>query len=84
MLYPLPPLVEQLRRNPDVLRILWQQLNAMTRETLLGHGRVYGGGMHKLEPKELANIPADTLAAVAGLAEKHGNRQLELAGMFSQ
>lgn len=84
MLYPLPPLVEQLRRNPDVLRILWQQLNAMTRETLLGHGRVYGGGMHKLEPKELANIPADTLAVAAGLQEKHGNSQLELAGMFSQ
>lgn len=84
MLYPRPPLVEQIRRNPDVLRILWQQLNATTRETLLGSGRVYGGGMHKLEPKELANIPADTLAAVAGLAEKNGNSHLELAGMFSQ
>lgn len=84
MLYPLPPLVEQIRRNPDVLRVLWQQLNATTRETLLGHGRVYGGGMHKLEPKELANIPADTLAAVAGLDEKCRNSQLELAGMFSQ
>lgn len=70
MLYPLPPLAEQLRRNPDLLRILWQQLKATARETLLGHGRVYGGGMHKLEPKELANIPADALAAVAGLNEK--------------
>ncbi|MGC8733341.1 MAG: Eco57I restriction-modification methylase domain-containing protein, partial [Halothiobacillaceae bacterium] len=30
MLYPLPPLVDQLRRSPDVLRILWQQLNATT------------------------------------------------------
>lgn len=84
MLYPLPVLAEQIRRNPDVLRILWQQLNATTRETLLGHGRVYGGGMHKLEPKELANIPADPFAAAAGLHEKRRNSQLELAGMFAQ
>jgi adenine-specific DNA-methyltransferase len=52
---------------PGALRSLWQASNSIGRETLLGNGRVYGGGMHKLEPKELANVPADDLAAVVGL-----------------
>lgn len=78
MLYPQPLLAELLTREPAALRLLWQALNAIGRETLLGNGRVYGGGMHKLEPKELANVPADELAALMGLGERHIPRQLEL------
>lgn len=78
MLYPQPLLAAQLALNPAVLRPLWQALNAIGRETLLGNGRVYGGGMHKLEPKELGNVPADELAALAGLNARHNPRQLEL------
>ena len=29
---------------------------------MLKEGRVYGGGMHKLEPKELSNVLAKELA----------------------
>lgn len=78
MLYPLPVLAAKLQRNPDALRPLWQTLNRISKETLLGNGRVYGGGMHKLEPKELANVPADDLAALIGLGEKRHILQLEL------
>jgi len=78
MLYPQPLLAKQLERDPAALRSLWQALNAIGRETLLGNGRVYGSGMHKLEPKELANVPADELAALAGLDVKHTPRQLEM------
>lgn len=36
----------------------------MTPEQLLDEGRVYGGGLHKLEPKELANVDAPAIAAL--------------------
>jgi len=80
MLYPQPLLTKQLACDPDGLRLLWQALNEISRETLLDNGRVYGGGMHKLEPKELANVPADDLAAAIGLKAKQAPRQLKLEG----
>ncbi len=82
MLYPQPLLAHQLRQNPEALRSLWLALNAIAKETLLGNGRVYGGGMHKLEPKELANVPADKLATAVGLMSKPPARQLELEQSF--
>jgi adenine-specific DNA-methyltransferase len=36
--------------------------------------------MHKLEPKELSNVPADELAALVGLCRKRSPRQLDLVG----
>lgn len=82
-LYPQPMLANRLRQLPDALRLLWQALNAISKETLLGNGRVYGGGMHKLEPKELANVPADELAAMVGLVTKAQSRQLGLEEVFA-
>ena len=78
MLYPQPLLVKQLMLCPDGMRSLWQALNSIERDTLLGNGRVYGGGLHKLEPRELGNVPADSLAALVGLKPKAW--QLELVG----
>lgn len=82
MQYPPPLLAEQIRRNPELLRILWQQLSAAIRDTLWGHGRVYGGGMHKLAPKELATVPTDALAEAAGLDDKRIDSPREFAEMF--
>ena len=78
MLYPQPILAARLALNPDAIRDLWEALNAIKPETLLGNGRVYGGGLHKLEPRELANVPADDLAAIIGLSSTAIGRQLEL------
>lgn len=80
-LYPQPLLVNQLRKQPSAIRTLWQALNAIDKETLIGNGRVYGGGMHKLEPKELANVPANDLATMVGLSRKAPAQQLELEDM---
>ena len=33
----------------------------------MGEGRVYGGGLHKLQPRELAGITAGEIAALIEL-----------------
>ena len=57
-LYPTPLLAREVVREPDLLRRIWNGLNGLSPSSLLGEGRVYGGGLHKLEPRELSNVPA--------------------------
>lgn len=59
MLYPKPVLAAWLSRDPELYVAIWKALSSITAETLKGEGRVYGGGLHKLEPKELANVAAN-------------------------
>lgn len=63
MLYPKPILSRLLDRDPELLRLVWSALNSITPEALIGEGRVYGGGLHKIEPKELGNASADAVLA---------------------
>lgn len=56
-MYPTPALQKRLDKDPDLLVSIWKQLNMIEPEVLLGEGRVYGGGLHKLEPKELSKVP---------------------------
>lgn len=55
MLYPKPILKEALMHQPSLLKEIWLTLNHIDSEALISSGRVYGGGLHKLEPKELGN-----------------------------
>lgn len=59
MLYPKPVLAARLSGDPHMYRVIWKALSSITAETLKGEGRVYGGGLHKLEPKELSNVASD-------------------------
>jgi len=43
---------------------VWQALDRMDDEALMGEGRVYGGGLHKLEPRELGNALAERILEV--------------------
>ena len=61
LLYPKPFFANALSREPNLARRVWELLNQIQPETLLHEARVYGGGLYKLEPKELANVPADQL-----------------------
>jgi len=61
LLYPKPILGRVLDRDPELLRLVWAALNSITPEALIGEGRVYGGGLHKIEPKELGNTSASAL-----------------------
>jgi hypothetical protein len=64
LLYPKPILAQLLAQDPDALRILWRALNGIAPETMISEGRVYGGGLHKVEPGELANIPAPEIVKI--------------------
>ncbi|HVN75224.1 MAG TPA: hypothetical protein VMT19_02825 [Thermoanaerobaculaceae bacterium] len=73
LLYPRPALARLLWQDALAARRVWEALNALTPATLMGEGRVYGGGLYKLEPRELANAPATTiLEALPALREHLG------------
>jgi len=61
MLYPLDNLKRALNADPYLYTKVWECLNRITSDTLVSSGRVYGGGLHKLEPMELSNVPADDI-----------------------
>ena len=67
LLYPKPALARALQQSPDLALRVWEFLDSIAPETLLGEGRVYGGGLYKMEPKELANVPAEAIAAMLPL-----------------
>jgi hypothetical protein len=58
MLYPKAVLKTALSEDPALHQCVWKALLSINAETLMREGRIYGGGLHKLEPKELANVPA--------------------------
>jgi hypothetical protein len=64
LLYPKPMLASALVKTPSLAKRIWEFLTAIDAATLLGEGRVYGGGLYKMEPKELANVPAAAIAAL--------------------
>lgn len=63
-MYPRPVLQAALLADPGLLRRIWQDLNQIPAQVLLENGRVYGGGLHKLEPRELGQVPLPALAAL--------------------
>lgn len=60
-MYPTERLAKAAQGNSNLVRQVWEALNALQPEDLLGEGRVYGGGLHKLEPRELSNVPVPTI-----------------------
>jgi hypothetical protein len=61
MLYPQGDLAVMLRRQPERGRDVLELLKLVTGCELRGEGRVYGGGLHKIEPSELGRVSAASL-----------------------
>jgi len=79
MLYPKPILESWLDGDQRLYNSVWKALCSITAEKLIGEGRIYGGGLYKLEPKELANVPAEiVLDALKSEKEFKLTKQLEL------
>lgn len=83
LLYPKPFLQRRLNDDPELLRNLWQRLNNLSADEMIYEGRTYGGNLHKLEPKELANATIDNfLAYDVPVAAHEQLRLLESGGFY--
>lgn len=77
ILYPKPLLEKEIEKSPELCRRLLDALNQISGKAMSDEGRVYGGGMHKMEPKELSNVPASEIRDLLS-TEFHQERQLDL------
>ena len=78
MLYPTPMLARAMGKDQQLISKIWEVLREVPAEALLGEGRVYGGGLYKMEPKELANLPADQIMALLPKNDAEGMIQEEM------
>ena len=62
MLYPKGPVKRAIAESSQLKRLIWETLDGLDPRDLLNEGRVYGGGLHKLEPRELRRVSASPLA----------------------
>ena len=61
MLYPKDWLAEMISNEPALKRQIWHALKSITSLDLIQEGRVYGGGLKKIEPKELRQVKCTEL-----------------------
>ena len=61
MLYPKEPLQKAISDNPNSVYRIWELLKGISRNDIEEEGRVYGGGLKKIEPRELAKVPCGDL-----------------------
>lgn len=62
MLYPKAFRGEAIIQSPDVLHKIWEILTNITASDLECEGRIYGGGLKKIEPRELSCVKCPRLA----------------------
>lgn len=55
--------------SPSRVRAVWEVLQSLHVGALTDEGRIYGGGLHKMEPRELAKVPVPRLAELLGTPE---------------
>ena len=85
LLYPKPALGRAIARDSTLLRRAWEFLNSLPLSSLLGEGRVYGGGLYKLEPGELGNVDVTAIAEkIPGVELQPTIRQLGLFGELDE
>jgi adenine-specific DNA-methyltransferase len=75
-LHPNQAALRRIRADPALLEGVWKALNSLAPDQLLGEGRVYGGGLHKLEPRELANVALPELPGLSHLTDRAEQAEL--------
>lgn len=80
LLYPKHRLRTLLGESRERMTELLQLLNSLEPSSVLNGGRTYGGGLHKLEPSELAGLP---LSAVPDWVEAEVDPEIPIAAYAS-
>jgi hypothetical protein len=78
MLYPQNGLASMLQRHPERAEAVFGLLGEVTGHELRGEGRVYGGGLHKIEPRELAHVSAQSFVDLWPELKREVSLQREL------
>ena len=66
MLYPKEHLQQAISKNPLSVYMIWEALKEINGNDIQEEGRIYGGGLKKIEPKELAKVPCKDLIKACG------------------
>jgi hypothetical protein len=77
MLYPKPALQKSLTTDPSLSSKVFAALSAIDERALTTEGRVYGGGLYKMEPAELGRVVCPGLSKILGRQHRRA-RQLEV------
>ena len=56
MLYPKDSLKHIIENDDKIVERIWKELQTITSRDIEDEGRIYGGGLKKIEPKELSNV----------------------------
>ncbi|QBK25291.1 Eco57I restriction-modification methylase domain-containing protein [Ureibacillus thermophilus] len=78
LLYPKGSLKKALNNDPLLYEAVFNALQSIGHEQFIKAGREYGGGLKKVEPKELGKISAKKLARIMGVQESEQPQQLTL------
>jgi len=81
LLYPKPALAAALHMDASLYQTVFAELQGIKGDTFLEEGRVYGGGLHKMEPKEMGRVPVQSLADILLDSNTyHGQLSMEFSG----
>jgi hypothetical protein len=78
MLTPIGGLSAMLARYPERESLIHEWLGKLTSGELRGEGRVYGGGLNKIEPNELSRISTQSLVERWPELIREPNHQMNL------
>jgi hypothetical protein len=78
MLYPKPALQSALDQDPSLYERLFVLLNQIGEDAFTSEGRVYGGGLHKVEPAELQRVEIGSIDEIVTLPVKKTQKRLAL------
>jgi len=78
LLYPRPALEQAINKDSSLIKFIWNYLKEISSDSLISEGRVYGGGLFKIEPGELGNTVIDNIHTLLPDLYNRGAEQILL------